>query len=123
MKARIPKAWQEMNAKQRKSIEDYATQIALEAARTQEEADCRVILDLYMKFTCLILHEAFGFGERRLTRFIGNHHRLFSQQNKLVEKGEQQRYLDKRMSEIFKKDGFPQEFIDGLIGEVQVIDK
>ena len=71
---------------------------------------------------CCTLHDAFGFGEKRLTRFIGNHKRLFTRQSKLVTKGEQLDYLDMRMTEIFKKDGFPQEFIDSLLGEIELVD-
>lgn len=122
MKARIPKAYASLPKRQQQNIADYATKIALDAAREQEEKDCRIILDLYMKMTCLILHDAFGFGERRLTRFIANHKRLFVKQSRLVKKGEQIEYMNKRMAEIFKKDGFPQEFIDNLCGEVVVED-
>lgn len=123
MKARIPKAYASLPKRQQQNIADYATKIALDAAREQEQKDARIILDLYMKMTCLILHDAFGFGERRLNRFIGNHRRLFVQQTKLVSKGEQIDYMNKRMAEIFPKDGFPQEFIDGLLGEVVVEDE
>lgn len=123
MKAKIPRAYSSLSKKAQQNIADYATKIAVDAAREQEEKDCRIILDLYMKFTCLILHDAFGFGERRLTRFIANHRRLFVQQSRLVKKGEQLDYLNKRMAEIFKKDGFPQEFIDNLCGEVVVEDE
>lgn len=126
MKANVPKApkvWESLPPAQRKIIEDYAIKIAIEAARKQEENDCRVILDLYMKFTCLILHDAFGFGESRLNQFIGNHKRLFAQQTRLVSKGEQIEYLNKRMAEMFPKSGFPQGYIDGLLGEVKLVDK
>ena len=44
-------------------------------------------------------------------------------QYKLVAEHKQDEYLDKRMAEIFKKDGFPQDFIDDLIGKVEVVDK
>ena len=120
MKARIPKAFKSLPPKQQKAISDYATEIAIDTARKQEEKDCRIILDLYMKFTILILHDAFGFGEKRLRMFLGNHRREFRRQYKLVSKGEQIEYLDRRMAEIFKKDGFPQDFVDDLIGKVEV---
>lgn len=123
MKARIPKDFQTLNDRQKKKISDYATEIALEAARKEEERNCRIILDLYMKFTILILHEAFGFGEKRLRMFLGNHRREFRRQYKLVSKGEQIEYLDKRMAEIFRKDGFPQDFVDELIGKVEVVEE
>jgi hypothetical protein len=71
---------------------------------------------------CCVLHDAFGFGEKRLNYFIGNHKRLFARQNRLVDKGGQLEYLNKRMSEIFKKEGYPQDFIDSIIGKVEIVD-
>jgi type II secretory pathway predicted ATPase ExeA len=68
------------------------------------------------KFT----QDAYGFGEKRLRIFLAGHKRVFARQFRLVERGEQLQYLNKRMDEIFKKDGFPQNFIDDLLGEVDV---
>lgn len=122
MKARIPKAYRDLTPKAKAQLQDYVVEIATEAAKKQEEHDCRVILDIYMKQVCCILHDAFGFGEERLTLFIGNHKRLFARQSRLVDKGEQTEYLNSRMSEIFKKNGFPQDFIDNILGEVVIVD-
>lgn len=122
MKARIPKEYDDLNPKQKERLKQYCIEVATKAAQKQEEHDCRIILDLYMKMVCCVLHDAFGFGEKRLTYFIGNHRRLFNRQNRLVNKGQQLEYLNKRMSEIFKKDGFPQEFIDDIIGKVDLVD-
>lgn len=122
MKARVPKAYRDLTPKAKQQLQDYVVEIATEAAKKQEEHDCRIILDLYMKMVCCVLHDAFGFGEKRLTYFIGNHKRLFARQSKLVSKGEQIEYLNKRMSEIFKKDGFPQEFLDKLLGDIELLD-
>lgn len=122
MKARIPREYESLSPKQKERLKQYCIEVATNAAMKQEEHDCRVILDLYMKMVCCILHDAFGFGEKRLTYFIGNHKRLFYRQNRLVSKGQQLEYLNKRMSEIFKKDGFPQEFMDDLLGAVDLVD-
>lgn len=122
MKARVPKAYRDLTPIAKKQLQDYVVEIATEAAKKQEEHDCRIILDLYMKMVCCVLHDAFGFGEKRLTYFIGNHKRLFARQSRLVSKGEQIEYLNKRMSEIFKKDGFPQEFLDRLLGDIELLD-
>ena len=122
MKCRKPKVWQDLSAKQKQRIEEYILEVATEAAKKQEEHDCRVILDLYMKMVCCMLHDSFGFGEKRLNYFMGNHKRVFARQNKLVDRGEQIAYLNKRMDEIFKKNGFPQRFIDDIIGEVEIVD-
>lgn len=122
MKARVPKEYQAMSPRQQERLKNYIVEAALEAASKTEERNCRIILDLYMKMVCCTLHDAFGFGEKRLNYFIGNHRRLFARQNKLVEKGSQLEYLNRRMSEIFKKDGFPQDFVDSILGKVEIVD-
>ena len=122
MKARIPKEYDDLNPKQKERLKQYCIEVATKAAQKQEEHDCRIILDLYMKMVCCVLHDAFGFGEKRLTYFIGNHRRLFDRQSRLVSKGQQEEYLNKRMAEIFKKDGFPQAFMDDLIGNLNMVD-
>lgn len=122
MKARIPKEYQDLSPRQKERLKNYITEVALDAAKQREEQDCRIILDLYMKMVCCVLHDAFGFGEKRLNYFLANHKRLFSRQNKLVEQGGQPAYLNRRMREIFKKEGFPQDFIDSLIGKVEIVD-
>lgn len=119
MRVKVPKEWKALPNSQKARLEEYCKEVAYEAARRQEEHDCRVILDIYMKMTCLVLHQAFGFGEKRLRMYIGNHKRLFARQVKLVAKGEQLEYLDREMAKIFRKDGFPQEFIDDMLGEVK----
>jgi hypothetical protein len=117
MKVRVPKPWEKLSPRDQEKLKAFTRDVALEAAEKQIEIDGRIMLDIYMKMACLVLHDAFGFGERRLTRYIGNHKRLFHRQAKLVSRGEQLQYLDKRMAEIFPKDGFPQKFVDDMLGE------
>lgn len=123
MKARVPKAYKQLSPKDRERLQEFTKEVALEAAERMDERNCRIILDIYIKMVCLVLHDAFGFGEKRLRMFIGNHKRLFERQSKLVAKGDQLEYLDKRMAEIFRKDGFPQKFIDDMLGEVPGTEK
>ena len=120
MKVRVPKPWRELSPRDQEKLKAFTREVALEAAEKQIEIDGRIMLDIYIKMACLVLHDAFGFGEKRLTMYIGNHKRLFMRQAKLVSRGEQLQYLDKRMAEIFSKNGFPQKFIDDLLGEVEV---
>lgn len=120
MKVKIPKSYKQLSHTDQQDLKKFTQEVALEAAEMMLEKDSRVMLDIYMKMACLVLHDAFGFGEKRLTMFIGNHKRLFHRQAKLVQRGEQLKYLNQRMTEIFKKDGFPQKFVDDLLGEVDV---
>ena len=119
MKARIPREYETLNPKQKERLKEYCIEVATKAARKQEEQNCRLVLDLYMKMVCCILHDAFGFGEKRLTMFLGNHKRLFDRHQRMVQNGRQEEYLNKRMREIFKKGGFPQEFLDSFLGELE----
>ena len=120
MKVKIPKSYKQLSHTDQQDLKKFAQDVALEAAEMMLEKDSRVMLDIYMKMACLVLHDAFGFGEKRLRLYIANHKRLFSRQVKLVQRGEQLEYLNKRMAQIFRKDGFPQKFIDDLLGEVEV---
>ena len=119
MKANIPKAWQDLHTSQRKKIEEYCQRVAREAAIETTQRDARIMLDLYIKMVCVTLHDAFGFGEKRLTMFIGNHRRLFNRQRRMVHDNTQIEYLNQRMAEIFKKNGFPQHFFDEMLGAVE----
>ena len=113
MKPNIPRSWLSLPKKEQKVIEEYVKGVA----GKEIEREARIILELYMKMVCCVLHDAFGFGEKRLTMFLGNHRMLFKRQMKMVNQNEQIEYLNKRMAEIFKKDGFPDEFLVGLLGE------
>lgn len=122
MDCRRPKEYHELSRKAQKRIEGYIIEIATDAAKKQEEKDVRIVLDLYIKMVCYMLHDTERFGKKRLTRVLYNHKRMFKGQSRLVTRGEQLDYLNKRMDEIFGKDGFPTEIIDSILGEVELID-
>lgn len=117
-----PKEYHQLSKAAQKRIEDYIIECATEAAKKQEEKDVRIVLDLYIKMVCCLFHDSEGFGKKRLTRVLYNHKRMFNYQNRLVTRGEQLAYLNKRMDEIFGKDGFPSHIIDSILGEVEIID-
>jgi hypothetical protein len=119
MNVRTPKTWDSLPASQRAKIEEYCRGVALEAARETTERDGRIILDIYIKMVCKILHDVFGFGERRLLLFLGNHRALFFDQQRRVADGSQLEYLNAEMKKIFKKGGFPQAFFDKMLGPVE----
>lgn len=116
---RIPTEYKNLPSKQKEKLRAYCEEVAFEAATAQFNQDVRIILEQYLKMSCIILHDAFGFGEKRCRMYLGNHRRMFAKQYKLVRDGQQEAYLNKRMAEIFKKDGYPQYFINELIGEVE----
>ena len=116
MKVRVPKDWQSLAPAQRSRIEEYCRGVALEAAHEALERDNRIILDRYIKMVCWMLHEAFGFGEKRLNHFLAVHSAVFRDQHKKVNDGAQVAFLEEKMARIFKKNGFPQSFFDNRLG-------
>lgn len=113
MKPNVPRSWLTLPKKEQQAIENYVRGIA----EKEVEREARIMLDLYIKMVCCVLHDAFGFGEKRLTCFLGNHRMLFKRQMKMAKNDTQIEYLNGRMKEIFRKDGFPEEFFVGLLGE------
>ena len=114
VKVKAPRSYVNLPQREKDKISEWV----VELAKDQLERDGRIMLDLYIKMVCVVLHDAFGFGEKRLLMFLGNHKRLFHRQHKMVKEDTQIEYLNRRMAEIFKKGGFPQEFFDEMLGEV-----
>ena len=120
MKVRVPREYKSLSGAERSRIEEYCRGVALEAARKTTERDGRIMLDLYIKMVCLTLHEVFGFGEKRLYMFLGNHRDLFRRQRRMVQDGTQVDYLNAEMKKIFRKSGFPQEYFAKMLGPLEM---
>lgn len=119
MKARVPREYNQLPLAQRKRIVEYCKSTAYQAAKETTERDGRIILDLYIKMVCKTLHDTFGFGEKRLYLFLGNHKRLFKEQAAMVKAGTQLEHLNGEMSKIFRRSGFPDSFFEEILGPVE----
>ena len=117
---RIPKPYTTLPTKEKEEIKKYMTEIAVEIAKEREAAYCRQVINLIFRMLCCILHDTEGFGKGRLVRVLGNFKRTFNFHNRLVERGEQEEYLDRRMNEIFGEGGFPKDFVDNLLSQVEL---
>ena len=109
MKALIPRSFKTLKPSDQKRI--------MAIADEQVSKNCTIMLDIYLKMSCLVLHDAFGFGEKRLNCYLGNYRRLFKKHAKLVKSGEQIAYLDKKMREIFRKSGYPDDFFRTIVSD------
>ena len=117
LKARIPKAWDELKPSDWDKLKEFAKAIAFEAAEDQFKKDMRRAFDSYIKMACVVLHDAMGYSEEELLLFLGNHRRTFARQARRVREDAQIEYLNNRMVEIFPKGGFPQDFFDNMFEE------
>jgi hypothetical protein len=111
MKPNIPRTLAQLSPSEKKRI--------YELADAQISKNVGIILDIYIKMSCAVLHDAFGFGEKRLTAYLGNYRRLFKRHAKWVKQGTQLEELDKQMLRIFRK-GYPDEFFKSMISDWSV---
>lgn len=113
MNAKVRKEWEQLTPASQKRVEQYWISKYSELL----ERNMRIMLDLYMKMVCVTLHDKLDMEEDELMLFLGHHRELFREQVKMVHSDEQIEYLDRRMAEIFPKNGFPQGFFDKMLGE------
>jgi len=83
----------------------------------QENKDIMIILDIFMKMSCDVLHRSFGFGEQRCNMFLGNFKRVFATARKQVKAQTQSEELDRKMSQIFRKHGYPDSFFKQMFDD------
>lgn len=107
MKAIIPKAFNQLRRSDKDKIMDLC--------EAQVSKNCTIMLDIYLKMSCMVLNEAFGFGEERLNCYLGNYRRLFRKHARLVKNGEQIEFVDSKMRKIFRKNGYPDNFFKTMI--------
>ena len=112
MNAKVRKDWEQMTPASQRRVEQYWISKYSELL----EKNMRIMLDLYMKMVCVTLHDKLSLSEEELMLFLGHHRELFREQVKMVRSDEQIEYLDARMAEIFKKNGFPKGFFDRMLG-------
>lgn len=112
MTSRVPKEWYQLSKSAQNKVSEYLVALA----NDQEEKDMRIVLELIIKMVCCLLYDTENFDETQLTLFVGNFQTIFNEQQRLVSKGKQREFLDGRMKEIFPTLGFPQSFLDSLIG-------
>ena len=113
IKVRTPKEWNWLSEASKDKISQYCVTLL----NDQENKDMRIVVELIIKMMCCVLYDTAHLSEVDLMMMIGNLQGEFKMQTDLVARGKQLEYLDRRMKEIFKENGFPQMFIDNLLGE------
>lgn len=112
MRANIPTSYLNLPKKEKKAIDEVIVKY-IEDQVNHEEAQLQKI---WIQFACIVLHRAFGFGERRLTTFIGNWKKMYKDSARFGSVEAQEAYLKEHMDKLFPN-GYPYEFIDKLEGQ------
>ena len=109
MKAIVPKSYTKLPKHEKKAI-DELVESEINRILSEEEV---TLFTQYTKMLCIVLHDYFGFGEKRLTRIIGNFRMLHRKFRKVKTAKDVNEALDKEMARIFPH-GFPQEYVENL---------
>ena len=110
MKAHLPKSYLNL-PKREKEVIDNLVKSEVDRALTEEEV---VLFTQYTKMMCIVLHDYFGFGESRLHCAIGNFKTLKRKYKNINTAEEVNCVLDKEMERIFRKNKFPEDYVERL---------
>ena len=110
MKARLPKSFNQLPPSEKDKINEIMTQEVIKQV-VQEQAELQKI---WLKMACIVLHKNFGFGKKRCMLFLGTWREMYRINSKIEGAKEQAEYLATELAKIFRKDDYPQEYIDKL---------
>lgn len=110
MKANLPKSYLTL-PKREKEVIDNIIKNEVDRALTEEEVN---LFAQYTKMMCIVLHDCFGFGDNRLHCVIGSFKALKRKYRDINTAQEVNVILDEEMERIFKKDKFPQDYVEKL---------
>ena len=111
MKANLPIEYDRLKPSDRKRLLD-----AMERAHAK---DMNVMLDLFLKMSCIALYDSKGMTEEELFCYLGTYRQFFRRQAILVKEGRQIEEIDRRLAEIFPENGYPNEIFRGMIADWQ----
>lgn len=107
MKVRLPKEYHQLSKGSQKRIaKAKANEVTEELVWVQK---------MMLQGFCILLNrKPFGFGRIRLTLLLGGWRELYRILCNFETRAEQKEYLDKETARIFRKHGFPYEYIEKL---------
>lgn len=106
MKVRMPKSWDRLPPSEKKIIAQVKEdEINANFAKLQKN---------WLMLSCIVLHNNFGFGRKRLLLYLANWREVYRINSKLGSDEEQQAWLRGEMDKIFGKGNYPYEYIDKL---------
>ena len=110
MKVRIPKSFLALPQSEKDKINEAMT----EEVQRQVDKDYCKLQRIWLKFACIVLNKSFGFGKRRAMLFLANWREMYRVNTTLKTEAEQTAYLEEEMARIFRKEGYPESFVDKL---------
>ena len=106
MKCKMHKSWFDLPPSEQAAI---CKCFESESEKVQVE-----LQEIWLKLACIIMHDKFGFGEKRCLLFLGHWREMYNKNKALNGKEKQTEFLETEMAKIFKQGGFPDKFIERL---------
>ena len=110
MKVRMPKSYLDLP----QSEKDKINQVMTDEVYRRVDLDFIKLQRTWLKFACIVLNKCFGFGKRRAMLFLANWREMYRLNTTMKSEAEQTAYLEREMSRIFRKEGYPEGFVDKL---------
>lgn len=111
MKANITRSWYKLPKPERDSLQKAMTEQVYNLV-DKEEQEMQVV---WIKLACIILHDVYGIGEKRLLRFIAAWKRMYRRHARFNDdKHDRDEWLASEMARCFPKGGFPDERIEEM---------
>ena len=103
--------WNRLNRRDKEII----VQTHKKDAREEAIRDLIWVQKMMLQGTCILLNcKPFGFGRKRLTLLLGGWYELYRTLGQFKTRAEQDEYLATEMARIFKKHGFPYQYLEKL---------
>ena len=106
MKARLPKSWDRLPPSEKLKIAEVKQQeIYAEQAKVQK---------IWLMLQCVVNHDYMGMSEEECLLALANWHEVYRLNQKHKTEEEQMAWLESKMRDIFKVNGYPYKYIDKL---------
>ena len=110
MKVRLPKSYNDLPQSEKDKINEVMTAEVIKQV-CHEQAELQKI---WLKMACIVLHNNFGFGKKRCLLFLANWREMYRLNSRIEGKAEQESFLAGEIDKIFRKEGYPTEYVDKL---------
>lgn len=122
-KPRAPKEWERLPDRDKHIIIQYLKEKVMEeleqtlipelllANLNHEGAELQKV---WLKVMCIVMHEEHHHGEMRNRQTLRGWKRVYAKIERMKSKEERDEWLDAKIKKIFRKGGYPKEWVDRL---------
>ena len=114
MKAHMPRSYDSLPTREQEKIKEIMNNVCTQTVHERLDTELAYVQRLWIKMSCIILHEMYGLGEDRLTGYIAGFKRKYADIARLGSNEEVREYLDRDIRKIFRRGEYPDEWVEKL---------